>query len=159
MSPPSTLPKRTTITFAAALVTASLIGACGGDEEADYSGDAPGGATSDAAQNVEVTVSDFSFTPGNLTAKTGDPFDLVLTNSGDAPHTFTIDEFDVDSEVAAGEETTVSITASDSGEFTYYCRFHRQQGMEGSIKVSGAGAAGDDSDPTESPADDGYYDY
>jgi plastocyanin len=87
-----------------------------------------------------------------------DPVTIVLTNAGNAPHTFTIDEFDVDAEVAAGEETTVSITPSASGEFTYYCRFHRNQGMVGSISVSGSGGA-DDSNPTESPADDGYYDY
>jgi plastocyanin len=151
---------RIQIAFALAVVlTSSLIVACGGDEEADYSGDPPSGVATDGApQTVEVTASDFSFAPADLTAKAGDPLELVLTNAGSAPHTFTIDEFDVDAEVAVGEETTISVTPSDSGEFTYYCRFHRQQGMEGSITVSGAGRAGD-SNPTESPADDGYYDY
>jgi plastocyanin len=131
----------------------SMIAACGGDEEAGG-----GVATADALQTVEVTASDFSFAPADLTAKAGDPLELVLTNAGNAPHTFTIDEFDVDAEVAAGEETTISVTPSESGEFTYYCRFHRNQGMEGSITVSGTGGAGE-SNPTESPSDDGYYDY
>ena len=150
---------RNRITLGIALAAASaLIVACGGDEEADSSDDVRDGATPDTLQTVEVTASDFSFTPGNLTANTGDPFDLVLTNDGNAPHTFTIDEFGVDAEVAAGEETTVSVTPSESGEFSFYCRFHRQQGMEGDITVSGVGGAGD-TDPTESPADDGYYDY
>jgi plastocyanin len=151
---------RIPIAFALAVVlTSSLIVACGGDEEADYSGDAPSGvATNGAPQTVEMTASDFSFAPADLTAKAGDSLELVLTNAGNAPHTFTIDEFGVDAEVAAGEETTISVTPSDSGEFTYYCRFHRQQGMQGSITVSGAGGAGD-SNPTESPADDGYYGY
>jgi plastocyanin len=136
----------------------ALIAGCAGDEEADGGGDDRSGVTFGATQTVEVTASDFSYTPTKLTAKTADPFDVVLTNAGDAPHTFTIDEFDVDAEVAAGEEMTVSITPSDSGEFSYYCRFHRQQGMQGSIMVSGVGGAGD-TDPTESPADGGYYDY
>ena len=154
MNPPTSLPVRTTITVAVALATAALFVACGGDEEADSSGD----ANSDAGQTVEVTASDFSFTPAKLTAAIGGSFDLVLTNAGDAPHTFTIDEFDLDAEVAPGEETSVTVSPSKSGEFTYYCRFHREQGMEGGITVSGPAGAGD-TDPTESPADDGYYDY
>jgi plastocyanin len=139
---------------AVALASAALFVACGGDEEADYSGD----ANSSSGHTVEVTASDFSFTPGKLTATMGDPFDLVLSNAGAAPHTFTIDEFDVDAEVAAGLEKTVSVTPSESGEFSFFCRFHGQQGMRGSITVSGVGGAGEP-DPTESPADDGYYDY
>jgi plastocyanin len=154
MKPLRSLPARTTITVTVALATAALFVACGDDEEADYSGD----ANSNAGQTVKVKASDFSFTPGKLTATINDPFDLVLTNAGDAPHTFTIDEFDLDAEVAAGEEMTVSVTPSDSGEFSYYCRFHRQQDMQGSITVSGVTGAGD-TGPSESPADDGYYDY
>ena len=136
----------------------ALIAACGGEEEADYSGD----GNPNAGQSVEVTASDFSFAPGKLVATIGDPFDLVLTNAGNAPHTFTIDEFDVDAEVTAGEEKTVSVTPSESGEFSFYCRFHRQQGMEGAITVSGAVSGGEGtpgSDPTVSPDDNGYYDY
>jgi plastocyanin len=133
------------------------IAACGGDEEAD-GGDDRSGATSEARETVEVTTNDLSFSPSKLTARVGDPFDVVLTNASNAPHTFTIDEFEVDAEVAAGEEKTLSVTPSESGEFSYYCRFHRQQGMQGSITVSGVGGAGD-TDPTESPADGGYYDY
>jgi len=145
--------KKTIAVVTSLAAAVSMIAACGGDEEADG-----GVATADSLQTVDVTATDFSFTPGKLIANIGDPLELVLTNAGNAPHTFTIDEFAVDAEVAAGEETTVSITPSDSGEFTYYCRFHRNQGMEGSITVSGAGGAGD-SNPTESPSDDGYYGY
>lgn len=151
---PLSVPARNTIT-AAVVLGAALTVACGsGDEEPDYSGD----ATSDAARSVELTANDFSFTPAELTAGRGDSFDIVLTNAGNAPHTFTIDEFGVDAEVAAGEETTVSVSPSQAGEFSYYCRFHKEQGMEGDITISGAGGAADPG-PTESPADDSYYDY
>ena len=154
MNPPTSLPARTTITVAVALATAALFVACGGDEEADYSGD----ADSNAVQTVEVTASDFSFTPATLTAEVGGSFNLVLTNAGDAAHTFTIDEFDLDAEVAPGEETSVTVSPSESGEFTYYCRFHQDQGMEGGITVSGRAGAGDTDSP-ESPAEDGDYNY
>jgi plastocyanin len=149
---------RTAFAGLLSLIAAMLMVACGGDEEADYSDDGRGGTPSDTTQTVALTTSDFSFAPTELSGKTGEPMELRLTNDGNAPHTFTIDELDVDTEVAAGEETTISFTLSAAGDFSYYCRFHRDQGMEGDITVSGVGGAADPG-PTESPVDDPYFDY
>jgi plastocyanin len=144
----------------ATTLAAAITSACGGEEEPDYGGDQPGNGSRDARQTMEVTASDFSFTPDSLSAAPREPFEVVLTNNGSAPHTFTIDEFDVDAEVAAGDETTVSVTPSDSGDFGFYCRFHKDQGMEGDITVAGApGDAETDPGPTQAPTDDSYYDY
>lgn len=41
------------------------------------------------AQTVEVTLSDYAFTPGALTFEAGKPYRLLLRNQGSSTHTFT----------------------------------------------------------------------
>jgi plastocyanin len=61
---------------------------------------------------------------------------FTLTNAGDATHTFTIDELDVDEELAPGATAEVQADLpSDGGQLRFYCRFHAAQGMEGTITV------------------------
>ena len=134
---------------AATLAMALAALACGGDDEAGVDGD----ATASSPQVVEVTAKDFSFVPAKLRGTVGAPIELTLNNTGQVSHTFTIDEFKVDTEVAAGEETTVTVLPSEPGEFDYYCRFHEGRGMRGAITTtgedgSGAGAAS----PSDAPA-------
>jgi plastocyanin len=145
-------------TIVLAALAAALILACGGEEEPDYGGDQGGDGSTDTGQTFEVTANDFSFTPDGLSVSTREPFEVVLTNNGNAPHTFTIDEFKVEAEVAAGEKQTISVAPTLSGEFAFYCRFHKQQGMEGVVNISGAAGPTEDA-PTETSVDDSYYDY
>ena len=142
---------------AATLAIALAAVACGGDDEAGVDGN----GTALSPQVAEVTAKDFSFVPAKLPGNVGAPIEITLKNIGQAPHTFTIDEFDVDTEIAAGEETTVTVLPSEPGEFNYYCRFHRDQGMLGEISTTGEGAAATDV-PTSAPADvptDEPYEY
>jgi plastocyanin len=157
MNPLSAPLTRITVIGAVALA-AALVLACGGEEEPDYGGDQGGDGSTNTGQTFDVTADDFSFTPDSLSAATREPFEVVLTNNGSAPHTFTIDEFDLDAEVAAGEKQTISVAPTQSGELGFYCRFHKQQGMEGVINISGAAEPTEDV-PTETSVDDSYYDY
>jgi plastocyanin len=158
MSPFSASLARITVVSAVALA-AALIFACGGDEEPDYGGDQTGDGSAGTGQTFEVTADDFSFSPDTMSAAPREPFEVVLTNNGNASHTFTIDEFDVDAEVAAGEKETISVAPTESGAFSFYCRFHQGQGMEGVISTSGAAEATDEAPAETSEADDSYYDY
>ena len=136
---------------AAILAIAVAALACGGGDEVGVDGN----GTASSPQLVEVTAKDFSFVPAKLRGAVGAPIEITLKNKGQATHTFTIDEFNVDTEVAAGEKTTVTVLPSEPGEFNYYCRFHEGRGMRGVITTtgeeeSGAGAAS----PSDPPADD-----
>jgi plastocyanin len=126
--------------------------ACVGGEEAESGGTTP------TPQVVDMTASDFSFSPDALGSEVGAPIEVSLKNAGQAAHTFTIDELDIDAEVAPGEETTVRVLASEPAELEFYCRFHRASGMTGSLTAEAAG--GEDEQPTET-ADEtpGDYDY
>jgi len=142
---------------AATLAIALAALACGGDDEAGVDGN----GTASSPQLVEVTAKDFSFVPAKLRGTVGAPIEITLKNTGQAPHTFTIDEFNIDAEVAAGDEVTLTVLPSEPGEFDYYCRFHEGQGMRGEISTTGEGAAATDA-PTSAPADgptDEPYEY
>lgn len=106
--------------------------ACAGEDEAGDAGD---------SEAAEVTAKEFEFIPDKLRVEEGQTFEVRFENSGDAQHTFTIDEFDVDAELAPGEEQVVLVaTPARAGQFAFYCRFHRSQGMEGALTI-GEGAA------------------
>jgi plastocyanin len=125
--------------------------ACGGDEESSGGS----GGDNSTPQEVEVVAKDFSFVPKKLSGAVGQSIEITLSNTGEVSHTFTIDEYNVDTEVPAGEETTVTVLPSEPGEFNYYCRFHQDQGMLGAISTTGEGVAATDS-PTEAPAEDPF---
>ena len=73
----------------------------------------------------------------------GDPSSLrgvatiALSNTGEAPHTFTIKDQDIDEELQPGDEIEVTVTFPDSGSVKFICRFHAGGGMEGSLTVTG----------------------
>ena len=141
---------RRVVPAAVTLAIALAALACGGDDETNSDV-----ATTPSPQIVEMTAKDFSFVPPKLRGTVGAPIEITLKNTGRASHTLTIDEFNVDTEVAPGEETTLTVLPSEPGEFNYYCRFHEERGMRGAITtigedVSDGGAAA----PSDSPVGD-----
>ncbi len=109
--------------------------ACGGGGRAAPSG---GGAkASIRASAVEMEADDFYFEPETLEARVGEAVTLTVKNEGGAVHTFTIDELNVDQTLRPGDEVTVTLTPARAGSFTFYCRFHRARGMEGTMDVAG----------------------
>ncbi len=140
------------------LASASFLAAgCGGDDNESAGQPTNGGATEPPAP-IELIARDFSFAPDQLEGFVGESFQVELINHGDEAHTFTIDEFDVDETVAAGEEASVVVTPSEPGEFTFYCKFHQASGMIGSIAVGTAqsrGAAPPSRPPGEDTGDGG----
>lgn len=140
------------LAFGALAAAVAVAYGCGSAEEADDSGDAG------AAETVQITLKDFSFTPAKLQLETDSQVELKLVNSGSVAHTFTIQEFEIDTEIQPRAETTIQISSGQSGQFNYYCRFHKDQ-MKGTLTAGDPGESADRS-PTPSPADDQpYYDY
>ena len=87
---------------------------------------------------VEVEVDDFYFGPTVLEGDAGQTLTVTLFNEGDAPHTFTVDELDVDEELQPGDEgVTAEVTFPDSGALVFYCRFHVGGGMLGGLSAGG----------------------
>jgi plastocyanin len=123
----------------AVAVTSALLIACGGDDGDDSSA-APtvsaedNGATGGGAQ--EVNIIDFAFEPNALSATAGEEVTLELTNSGEQPHTFTIDGLADSMRIEPGDSATVSFTPGEAGTLTFFCTIHGAGTMSGELTVN-----------------------
>jgi plastocyanin len=89
----------------------------------------PFGPSQARAQEVKVTIDNFTFSPAELTLKVGDT--VTWTNHDDIPHTV----------VSAGKfrsktmdtDGNFSFTFSAAGDYKYFCSLHPH--MTGMIKV------------------------
>jgi plastocyanin len=82
-----------------------------------------------------VTARDFSFAPNQLINLVNDPATVVVTNSGAAPHTFTIQGLVDSGSIAPGQSRTVQFTPTTAGDLTFFCTIHGQNVMNGRISI------------------------
>ncbi|MDQ1711838.1 MAG: hypothetical protein QOE45_1288 [Frankiaceae bacterium] len=87
----------------------------------------------------ELELDDFYFNPTFIKAAPGTTVKVELRNESKTVHTFTIDTLKIDKTLQPGAEIDVPVALPASGALTFYCRFHRGQGMQGALY----GAAGD----------------
>jgi plastocyanin len=101
------------------LAAVAVLGAaCGGDGGG-------GGETTDS-----VTMVDNEFQPSEFTAASDT---ISVTNEGQAVHSFTIPDGDVDVVVQAGDSADADLSGLDAGTFDLTCSFHPE--MTGSVTV------------------------
>jgi plastocyanin len=90
---------------------------------------------------AEVTIrqDDDVFLPDCLVVLGGQSF--RLRNIGTRPHNFSIEGAPVNIDVQPGSQATTDPVAAiaEPGTYTYYCRYHRDRGMEGDLTVTPAG--------------------
>jgi len=167
---------RTRPALAIATVAAVLLlGACGDDNGGSDSSGSDSGGGSDPVQlsgevndegtedatgsdSLEVEADDFYFGPTFIKATPGSTLTLTVTNEGDANHTFTVDDENIDTEVEPGASADVDVTVPDDGSVNFYCRFHIGQGMQGAV-FTGSGASssgGGDDQPSSGGGTPGY---
>jgi plastocyanin len=110
-----------------------LLGACGGGSAGDEGPSIAPDCTDvsgNASSSVELV--DYAFHPGCLIVGADEP--LTLTNTGEAVHTFTIDDRGVDLELGPGDTRTVRDGLRlDPGVYQLRCTLHPQ--MLGTIEV------------------------
>lgn len=114
----------------------------------------------DSMRTVTVDMGEFSFTPENLELEVGQPYKLVIVNSGTEKHYFTAEPFyrsvafrkaqDGSGEIKApyfkaievfpGEQVDLYLIPTVAGSFDSLCTIdgHAESGMHGHITVTGA---------------------
>jgi cytochrome c oxidase subunit II len=69
---------------------------------------------------IEITAKKFEFSPNEITLKKGEPVILRLTSS-DRVHGFMAKPLKIDTDIAAGKTTDVSVTPDTAGDFMVIC--------------------------------------
>lgn len=138
------------------LLLALLAAACtgGGSTAEGGAGDlAAGGGTA-----FQVTLTEFSISPGVIDAPADRALTFDVTNDGTAPHTFAVQTdakvYETE-QIQPGSTTTLSVDALDAGTYKTYCTIpgHEDLGMVGQLMVGGSssGTAGTDGGAGASP--------
>jgi plastocyanin len=86
-----------------------------------------------ASTSIELEAYNFYFEPTFVKVAPGQKITIELKNSGSVPHTFTSPSLHVDKEVPPGSKATVVVTVPMSGTTAFYCRFHKDNGMQGAF--------------------------
>ena len=73
-----------------------------------------------APRTIDITVKRFSYDPGEITLKKGEPVVLVL-KSADVAHGLRIRELNVNIKVKAGGTAQVQFTPGKTGDFIGHC--------------------------------------
>lgn len=108
-----------------ALVAVALISAaCGGDDDGGGGG---------GSETLDVTARDFEFADTSPSVPAGEEVEVQFTNEGEAEHSFTVEELDVEVEAEGGESATTTFTA-DAGTYEFFCEYHPDQ-MMGELTV------------------------
>ncbi len=131
------------------IATALVLGGCGGEDSSPGSSAGQAGQAEGGGQTTTVVAEDFSFATSKLAFRPGAEVTVTLDNQGEAEHTFSISELDVEAEAAGGETAEATFTMPKSGSFEFFCKYHPDD-MRGTLDV--IGAAGGASDEKE---DDG----
>ena len=87
--------------------------------------------------SIEFETDDFYFEPTVLIGEPGQRITLDAFNEGDAVHSITIDEQQVDRDIQPGQEgVQVAVEFPGSGAVELYCKYHRRQGMVAELRAS-----------------------
>jgi plastocyanin len=112
-----------------------------------------------ASGETKVELDDYYFEPTVLKGRPGQKVTLELENEGSTEHTFTVDAQGVDQELQPGDEAKVTVTIPKSGAISFYCKFHKDEGMAGAVVANGSSpssGSGSGSSGGGGGGDDGY---
>ena len=71
---------------------------------------------------IDIVASRFSYSPAEITLKRGEPVTLVF-RSTDVTHGLNIPELGITTEIRKGQDTEVTMTPSQTGQFTGKCAY------------------------------------
>lgn len=82
---------------------------------------------------MAVSEVDFQFQPSTLNATTSQS--IMITNNGSALHNFSIEGTPISVDTQPGQSTTLEPPGPSfaPGTYTFFCKYHRSQGMEGTL--------------------------
>jgi plastocyanin len=122
--------------------TSESSGTGGGGQKTIAGVNANDHGTKTVSKETEVELDDYYFEPTVIQGKAGQKVTLELKNEGKVEHSFVIDSQNIDQTIQPGEDAKVTVTIPASGAVSFYCKFHKSEGMAGALAVEGQGAGG-----------------
>jgi plastocyanin len=86
---------------------------------------------------VHIEADNYYFDKTFLKGSAGD-VTVEIENESSVPHTFTIDDQNIDKEIQPGKKAKVTVTLTAGQPVNFYCKFHVSSGMQGAL-FTGAG--------------------
>ncbi|WP_314590338.1 cupredoxin domain-containing protein [Paenibacillus terrigena] len=98
----------------------------------------PGDQSKDAAQELYVAASEFSFSPNDFQIHANQRVRITLANAGQLEHDFEIVGTDIHVHAAAGEKNSQIVLFEEAGTYEVRCTLpgHRESGMTATIRVN-----------------------
>ena len=168
---------RRALMFAAVTLAVLVAAGCGGSSggsnaggtTTEGSGSGGGGGQIDAAGvqandhgsksasgETKVELDDYYFDPTVLKGSPGQKITLELENEGSIEHNFTVESQGIDKDLEAGEDAKVTVTIPKSGALSFFCKYHKSQGMAGALVANGSSPSSGGSSGSGGGGDDGY---
>lgn len=157
------------LTAAGVLCAVMLFAGCGGSSESSTAGESEGTQTTiagvsandhgikEVSDETEVELDDYYFEPTVVEGEAGSRVTLELKNEGETEHNFSIDSQGIDEDVEPGESATVTVRIPSSGEVSFYCKYHKGEGMAGALEASGTSGTGGGMTTTEETSTSSGY--
>ena len=105
---------------------------------------------------VDIEADNFYFEKTFLKGTAGD-VTVKIENEGSVPHSFTIDDQNIDEVLQPGKSATVTVSLAEGQPVNFYCKFHVSSGMQGAFYTTAGGTAADSG--TKSSGGPGGLDY
>jgi len=87
---------------------------------------------------VTIQAGNYYFEPSVLKGSAGQKVTLTIENSSSTQHNFSIASQNINKDLDGHAKVTTSITFPPSGVLSFFCAYHKSQGMAGGLLTSGA---------------------
>jgi plastocyanin len=83
---------------------------------------------------LDLELDDFYFEPTFIKSPGAASASIELKNEGTVAHTFTAPDLGIDEELEPGTSKAIDVQIGTETRYEFYCRFHRDQGMQGAFQ-------------------------
>jgi len=131
------------IVYPALAATAVLLAACGSSGSSGDSGkqtvagvSANFHGTKDVTgmSSLEIEADNFYFEPTVLKGSAGQKLTVTIKNDTGTEHNFSVDAQSLDKDLDGNKAQTINVTLPASGTISFFCKYHRGQGMAGGLQ-------------------------
>jgi plastocyanin len=89
---------------------------------------------------VTIETDNYYFAPSILKGSAGQKVTLTIENTSTTQHNFTITSQNLNKDLDSKAKVTATVTFPASGVLSFFCEYHKSQGMAGGLLTSGDAA-------------------